>query len=76
MARIDFDLDDLTNSALKRLVKQLLVAEDGEEEKILKKLSEPAKAHKEQNDLADLTEEKRGKPAAIDPMDEDEDEDD
>ena len=28
MAKIDFDLDDLTNAALKRLVKQLLVADD------------------------------------------------
>ena len=57
MARVDLDLDDLTNAALKRLVKQLLTAEEGKEQDILKKLSKPRK-----NDLADLDEEMHGKP--------------
>ena len=56
--KIDFDLDDLTNSALRRMVKQLLVANEGEEKKILDKLNQRAS----KNDLADLVEEKRGKP--------------
>lgn len=56
--KIDFDLDDLTNSALKRLVKQLLVADDAEEKKIMKKLEKRAS----KNDLADLDEEMHGKP--------------
>lgn len=62
MARIDFDLDDLTNAALKRLVKQLLVADDEEEKKIVKKLGKKTDATEEKNDLADLHEEKHGKP--------------
>lgn len=56
--KIDFDLDDLTNSALRRMVKQLLVANEGEEKKILDKLQKRA----EKNDLADLDEEMHGKP--------------
>jgi hypothetical protein len=55
--RIDFDLNDLTNSALKRLVRQLLTANDSEEKEIMRKLSKPQK-----NDLADLHEEMHGKP--------------
>lgn len=62
MARIDFDLDDLTNAALKRLVKQLLVADDEEEKKIVKKLGKKTDAKEDRNDLADLHEEKHGKP--------------
>jgi len=62
MARIDFDLDDLTNTALKRLVKQLLVADDAEEKKIVKNLGKKTNAKAEKNDLADLHEEKHGKP--------------
>jgi len=72
MARIDFDLDDLTNTALKRLVKQLLVADDEEEGKIVKALGKKTGPHnaKEEraekkagkNDLADLHEEMHGKP--------------
>jgi transcriptional regulator of met regulon len=62
MARIDFDLDDLTNAALKRLVKQLLVADDEEERKIVKNLGKKTGAEAEKNDLADLHEEKHGKP--------------
>lgn len=55
--KVEFDLDDLTNSALKRLVKQLLTADEAEERKIMKRL-----ASKESNDLADLDEEMHGKP--------------
>jgi hypothetical protein len=68
MARIDFDLDDLTNAALKRLVKQLIVADDEEEKKIVKNLGKKTGPHnaKEEkagkNDLADLHEEMHGKP--------------
>jgi len=58
MAKIDFDLDDLTNAALKRLVKQLLMADDAEEKKIMSRLGKRA----EKNDLADLDEEMHGKP--------------
>ena len=75
MTRIEFDLDDLTTSALKRLVKQLIVAGEGEEQKILAKLQQNSKAEKESNDLADLKEEKNGAPSKIDPMDDDEEED-
>lgn len=68
MPKIDFDLDDLTQAGLKRLVKQLLAADDGEEKKIMAKLGKQSdseekdepKAHR--NDLADLHEEKHGKP--------------
>ena len=59
MARIDFDLDDLTQAGLKRLVKQLLSAGDKEEQKITAKLG---KSKPEKNDLADLDEEMHGKP--------------
>jgi len=69
MARVEFDLDDLTNAALKRLVKQLLVAGDGQEQRILAQLSKTQKAEKEtkktkveKNELADLDEEMHGKP--------------
>jgi|688.fasta_scaffold1112976_2 hypothetical protein len=58
MARIDLNLDDLTNSALKRMVQQMLTASDSEEKKILAKLQKKA----EKNDLADLDEEMHGKP--------------
>lgn len=56
--KIDFDLDDLTNSALKRLVKQLLTASEAEEKQIMDKLAKRAS----KNDLADLDEEMHGKP--------------
>lgn len=56
--KIDFDLEDLTNSALKRLVKQLLTAGEADEKKIMEKLSKRA----EKNDLADLDDEMHGKP--------------
>lgn len=56
--KIDFDLDDLTNSALRRMVKQLLTANEAEERRIMDKLQKRA----EKNDLADLDEEMHGKP--------------
>lgn len=55
--KVNFDLDDLTNAALKRMVKQLIAASDSEEKKILKRL-----ASKDNNDLADLDEEMHGRP--------------
>jgi hypothetical protein len=61
---VNIDLNDLTNSALKRLVTQLLAAKDGDEKKVLSKLNQ-------KNDLADLDEEKHGKPNT--PMVEDDD---
>lgn len=78
MAKIDLDLDDLTNAALKRMVKQLLIAEDGEEEKILASLSKQQKKKKkndDKNELADLKEETKGK-APIVEVEDDEMEDD
>lgn len=73
MARIDFDLDDLTQAGLKRLVKQLLAASDDEEKNIAAKLgkSSEATSKKPKNDLADLDEEMHGKPNT--PMVEDDD---
>lgn len=70
MKRLNVDLDDFTNAALKRIVKQLLATPDGEEAKILDQLTRghsKGSAEKEQNDLADLVEEKRGKPKSISP---------
>ena len=64
--KVNFDLDDLTNAALKRLVKQLITADEAEERKILKRLTS-----KDKNDLADLDEEMHGKPNT--PKDEDND---
>jgi hypothetical protein len=68
--KMNFSVDDLTKSALKRLVEQLLASREGEEKKILEQLAQ--KADKERNDLADLVEEKRGKPAVIASEDEEE----
>jgi len=59
MPRLELDLDDLTSGALKRIVKQLLMAEDGQEKAILNKLSS---SQKTKNELADLDEEMHGKP--------------
>lgn len=56
--KMEFDLRDLNRGALERMVKQLLVAKDGDEKKILDKLQQRA----EKNDLADLDEEMHGKP--------------
>ena len=76
MAKIDLDLDDLTNAALKRMVKQLLIAEDGEEDKILSSLSKQQKKKKKEdkNELADLKEETKGKAPRIEVEDDMEDE--
>lgn len=73
MAKIDLDLDDLTNAALKRMVKQLLMAGEGEEEKILSSLSKKAKKEPK-NELADLKEETKGKAPRIEVEDDMEDE--
>lgn len=64
---MNLDLDDLTNSALKRMVKQLLTASDAEEKSILEQLMAKAKGKPKEakNDLADLVEEKRGKAPKI-----------
>ena len=70
MAKIDFDLDDLTNAALRRMVKKLLIASDSEEKEILSSLVKKSKAPPK-NDLADLDEEMHGKPNT--PMVEDDD---
>jgi hypothetical protein len=70
MAKIDFDLDDLTNAALRRMVKKLLIASDSEEKEILSSLDKKSKAPPK-NDLADLDEEMHGKPNT--PMVEDDD---
>jgi hypothetical protein len=79
MARINLDLDDLTPTALKRLVKQLLASDDKEEQAIAAKLGKhgakeekaEGNPHKEKTDLADLHEEMHGKPRT--PMVEDDD---
>jgi hypothetical protein len=70
MAKIDFDLDDLTNAALKRMVKKLLIATEDEERDILSSLEKKSKSPPK-NDLADLDEEMHGKPKT--PMVEDDD---
>lgn len=72
--KMEFDLRDLNRPALERLVKQLLTASGDEEKEILDRLGDQAKskddAVKESEDLANLTEEKRGKPTPIDPEEE------
>lgn len=75
MAKIDLDLDDLTNAALKRMVKQLLMAGDGEEEKILSSLSKKKKKP-EKNELADLKEETKGKAPVVEVEDDEMEEED
>lgn len=72
--KTDFSLDDLTKSALKRLVGQLLSAEDGQEKKILNQLSQK-KGKPEKNELADLDEEMHGKPKTPEVEEEEEIED-
>ena len=71
MAKLNFDLDDLTNAALKRMVKQLLTASDADEKSILEQLSKKAASKPPKNDLADLDEEMHGRPHT--PMVEDDD---
>jgi len=72
--KTDFSLDDLTKSALKRLVGQLLAADEGQEKKILNQLNQK-KRKPEKNDLADLDEEMHGKPETPEVEDEEEIED-
>lgn len=60
MANVNIDLEDLTNAALKRLVKQLLTTKDGDEKSILQKLTSKGSNKPEKNDLADLHEEMHG----------------
>lgn len=55
MSKLNIDLNDLTHSALKRLVAQLLAATEGEEKQLLNRVTK-------KNDLADLDEEMHGKP--------------
>jgi hypothetical protein len=72
--KTDFSLDDLTKSALKRLVGQLLAADEGQEKKILNQLNQK-KRKPEKNDLADLDEEMHGKPETPEVEDDEEIED-
>lgn len=71
MARMNLDLDDLTNAALKRMVKQLLTASDEEQDAILSRMTGKKQKKEPKNDLADLHEEMHGKPNT--PMVEDDD---
>jgi len=77
MSKVNFDLDDLTNAALKRLVKQLLVADDAEEKRLISRLGKKTGPHNakeeraEKNDLADLHEEMHGKPNTPEVTDDD-----
>jgi len=61
---MDLDLDELlegmTRDGMRKFVKKLITAGEKEEREMLQSLT------KESNDLADLTEEKRGKPSEID----------
>jgi hypothetical protein len=71
MARIDLDLDEMldgfTRDGMKKFVKRLLAAGEAEEREMLDKLDKRAATpEKESNDLADLKEEKSGKPSPID----------
>lgn len=65
MAKIAFDVKDLTRGALERLVRQLVMATEEEEKELLSQLDQ-SDPEKESNDLADLREEKRGKPKKVD----------
>lgn len=68
-----YNIDALTNSALKKMIHQLLTSQDGDEESILEKLSRSSRPSPPKNDLADLHEEMHGSPNT--PMVEDDDED-
>lgn len=67
--KMDLDLDELlegmTRDGMRKFVKKLLTASEKEEREMLNSLSN-ASPEKESNDLADLREEKRGKPSEID----------
>ena len=58
--RMHLDLDDLTHSALKRLVQKLIAGDEASDAKVAKKLA--SKGDEDKNDLADLDEEMHGKP--------------
>lgn len=66
LANVNIDLEDLTNAALKRLVKQLLTTKDGDEQSILQKLTAKGGSKPQKNDLADLHEEMHGKASSPD----------
>jgi len=68
--KLDLDLDDMlegfTRDGMKKFVKRLLAASEAEEKELLGQLDKRAASpEKESNDLADLTEEKRGKPSPV-----------
>jgi hypothetical protein len=66
MKSLRISLDDMTTSALKRIILQLSNADESEEKKILDSLADnTSDPLKESEDLADLTEEKRGKPSPV-----------
>ena len=70
--KMDLDLDEMldgfTREGMKKFVKKLLMASESEERDMLARLDKRAASpEKESNDLADLAEEKRGKPNPIDP---------
>lgn len=68
---VDEMLDSFTRDGMKKFVKRLLMASEQEEKEMLAKLGERAASpEKESNDLANLTEEKRGKPTPINPDEE------
>jgi hypothetical protein len=69
--KMDLDLDEMldgfTRDGMKKFVKKLLAASEEEERDMLAKLDKRAATpEKESNDLADLKEEKSGKPSPVD----------
>lgn len=73
--KLDLDLDEMldgfTRDGMKKFVKKLLSASESEEKAMMAQLDKRAASpEKESNDLADLTEEKRGKPNPINPDEE------
>jgi hypothetical protein len=75
MTKIDFSVDDLTKSALKRMVQRLLIATEGEEKAIMREITKQAKVKTNRNELADLKEETRGKAPKIEVEDDEMDDD-
>jgi hypothetical protein len=64
-------LDGFTRDGMKKFIKKLLGASAAEERELLSRLDERAASPaKESDDLADLKEEKRGKPSPVDTEDE------
>ena len=69
--KLDLDLDEMldgfTRDGMKKFVKKLLSASESEEKAMMAQLDKRAASpEKESDDLADLTEEKRGKPSPVD----------